>query len=117
MSKLVQPVDWNAYVAWVRSFPGTRRKRRKSPPVGYCAFCGTKDRAGRMIVSGEYLYAPMVRIDLWRRIGSKALRGVMCLACMRRRFGRPFIEWDFRKPWWRHELALSNGVLHSLPRH
>src|SRR3954463_13541878 len=100
MLKRISPIDHNAHVMWTRSFPKLKRTRKTAPHIGYCVFCGREDRTGHLILSGQRLYAPMLRIDLWRRIGAKALRGVMCLACMRRRVGRPFTEWDVRKPWW-----------------
>jgi hypothetical protein len=59
-----------------------------------CAFCGIQEDA----IINEY--APMLRIDLWKKIAGARWREFMCLDCMRRRLGRPFTKWDHQLPWW-----------------
>ncbi len=50
--------------------------------------------------------APMLRIDLWKRIaGDSAVW--LCLDCARKRLGRPFTEYDFKHPWWDYQLLPS----------
>lgn len=75
----------------------------------YCAFCGVQNRVGpddRRILLG----APMLRMDLWRRIAGSRWREVMCLPCMRQRLGRPFLtNWDAWGVWWQYQRLPSQS--------
>lgn len=54
------------------------------------------------------IYAPMLRMDVWKSIAGERWRELMCLACMVARLGRPLIpQWDFRNPWWRYQRLPS----------
>jgi hypothetical protein len=72
-----------------------------------CVDCG-KDTGGE---TGEYY---MVRDDIWAASGLAPHGGMLCLACLERRIGRPLTGRDFAALWpnasaWERHIAARAG--------
>jgi hypothetical protein len=63
----------------------------------------------------KFTLAPMLRIDLWKRIAGDP--GItLCLQCLKKRLGRPLTDYDYAQPWWDYQLLPTVRWLRRLRR-